>query len=133
MLKDIFYSIVRNKCPQCHQSNVFKTNNAFNLSKFDKMNAICDCCGLKYEKEPGYFYGAMYESYGVMVGWFIITWAIDTFLINSETWQYLTFFIISIIVFMPLTFRISRLLWLNIFVKFDKDKININNTITKSI
>lgn len=133
MLKDIVYSAVGNKCPQCHQSNVFKSNNVFNLKQFDKMNDSCAVCGLKYEKEPGYFYGAMYVSYALMVGWFVVSWAIDTLLIKSEIWKYLTFFVSSIILFMPLTFRISRLLWINFFVKYDKNKISNNSNITKSI
>jgi len=91
MHKDIFYSTLSNKCPHCHQFNVFITNNAFDLKRFGKMNKSCACFGLKYEKEPGYFYSAMYVSYALMVGWFVITWAIDYFIIHSETWQYLTF------------------------------------------
>lgn len=61
MLKDSVYSVVGNKCPQCHQSDVFKSNAVFNLKTFDKMNESCSCCGMKYEKEPGYFYGAICE------------------------------------------------------------------------
>lgn len=118
MLKDVLYSVVRNKCPQCHQTNVFETNNAFNLKRFDKMNESCSACGVKYEKEPGFFQGAMYVSYGLTAGWFMLTWAVDTFIIKSETWQYLTFFVISIIVLMPLWFRISRLIWINMFTPF---------------
>lgn len=123
MLKDIIYSVVRNKCPQCHQTNVFETNNAFNLKRFDKMNESCSACGVKYEKEPGFFQGAMYVSYGLTAGWFMLTWAVDTFLIKSETWQYLTFFVISIIVLMPLWFRISRLIWINMFIPFNENEI----------
>lgn len=118
MLKDVLYSVVRNKCPQCHQTNVFETNNAFNLKRFDKMNESCSACGVKYEKEPGFFQGAMYVSYGLTAGWFMLTWAVDTFIIKSETWQYLTFFVISIILLMPLWFRISRLIWINMFTPF---------------
>jgi hypothetical protein len=90
------------------------------------MNVSCSCCGTKYEKEPGFFQGAMYVSYALMAGWFIITWAADSFILKSETWQYLTFVITTIILFMPLTFRISRLLWMNLFITFDKNKTNCN-------
>ena len=123
MLKSLFYSVLWNKCPQCHESDVFTTNKAYDLKQFDKMNESCSVCGLKYEKEPGYFFGAMYVSYALMVGWFVITWIADSFIFHSETWQYLTFVIITIILFMPLTFRISRLIWLNLFVKYNKNTI----------
>lgn len=126
MLNDIFYSVLRNKCPQCHQTNVFETNNAFNLKRFDKMNESCSHCGVKYEKEPGFFQGAMYVSYGLTAGWFMITWALDTYIFKSETWQYLTFVGISLVVLMPLSFRISRLIWINLFIPFKENEFKKN-------
>ena len=122
MFKDVIYSVLKNKCPQCHQTNVFETNNPFNLKRFDKMHESCSHCGIKYEKEPGFFQGAMYVSYALTSGWFMVTWALDTFIIKSETWQYLTFVVISLIVLMPLMFRISRLIWMNFFIHYDKNK-----------
>ncbi len=86
------------------------------------MHVNCICCGIKYEKEPGFYQGAMYVSYGLMVGWFVLTWGVDSFFVHSQTWQYLTFLSVSIAVMMPLTFRISRLLWMNMFIKYDKSK-----------
>ena len=129
MLKDSVYSVVGKKCPQCHQSDVFKSNAVFNLKTFDKMNESCSCCGMKYEKEPGYFYGAMYVSYALVVGWFVLTFIIDSFIVKSQTWQYLTFFVSTIIVMMPLTFRTSRLIWLNLFVKYDPSKTIYHHSI----
>ena len=93
------------------------------------MNESCSCCGMKYEKEPGYFYGAMYVSYALVVGWFVLTFIIDSFIVKSQTWQYLTFFVSTIIVMMPLTFRTSRLIWLNLFVKYDPSKTIYHHSI----
>jgi len=132
MIKNILYSTLWNKCPKCHKSNVFETNNAFNLKRFDKMNVNCACCGEKYEKEVGFYQGAMYVSYALMVGWFVITWAADTFIFKSEIWQYLTFTITTMVLFMPLTFRISRLLWINFFITFDKTKCECTQLLTKT-
>lgn len=131
-MKNIAYSVLWNKCPKCHGGNVFKYNNPYDLSHFSEMNEKCSCCSEQFEKEPGYFYGAMYVSYALMSGWFMITWAIDSFLVHSETWQYLTFFIPTILLFMPLTFRISRLIWLNFFVRFDPEKANFAKHIQQS-
>jgi len=85
------------------------------------MHKTCSCCGEKYEKEPGYFYGAMYVSYALMAGWFIITWAANTFIFKVGVWYYIAFILTTMILFMPLTFRISRLVWLNLFIKYKKD------------
>ncbi len=122
MLNNILYSVAANKCPKCNKGDVFITNNPYKLTQFDKMHDACTCCGEVYEREPGFFYGAMYVSYALMAGWFMVTWAIDTFIVQSETWQYLTFIITSIILLMPVTFRTSRLIWLNFFIHFDKEK-----------
>ena len=120
MLKDILYSVLWNKCPKCHSTKVFETS-VFQLKSFDKMHKTCSCCGEKYEKEPGYFYGAMYVSYALMAGWFIITWAANTFIFKVGVWYYIAFILTTMILFMPLTFRISRLVWLNLFIKYKKD------------
>ena len=121
MIKDIVYSTLWNKCPKCHQTNVFVSNKWYNLKEFDKMNEICSCCNLKFEKEYGFYTGAMYVSYALMVGWFVFTWVLDSFLFKSETWQYLTFVTISMTLLIPLTFRHSRLLWINFFNSYDKN------------
>lgn len=88
------------------------------------MHETCTCCGERYDREPGYFYGAMYVSYGLMVGWFIVTWATNTFIVKAETVPYLIFLSLTIFLFTPMTFRISRLLWMNMFTKYDKTKGN---------
>ena len=88
---------------------------------------------MKYEKEPGFFQGAMHISYALMSGWFIITWAADSYIFKSQTWEYLTFFISTIIAFMPLTFRISRLIWMTFFINYDKTKTSCEHHLAKSI
>ena len=122
LLKNILYSTLWNKCPKCNKGDVFITNNPYDLKKFDKMHQSCSHCGERYEREPGYFYGAMYVSYGLMVGWFVVTWAINTFIVKVETIPYLIFLSVTIVLFTTLTFRISRLLWMNMFSKYDKSK-----------
>ncbi|MEM9340801.1 MAG: hypothetical protein AAGA66_18855 [Bacteroidota bacterium] len=37
------------------------------------MHTNCPTCGLRYEKEPGNFYGAMYVSYGFSTAIFLVT------------------------------------------------------------
>lgn len=105
---------------------MFITDNPYQLNKFDKMFENCNCCGEKYEPEPGFFYGAMYVSYGLMVGWFVLTWVANSFIFKVETVPYLIFLGITIVSFTPLTFRISRLMWMNFFSKYDKTKGNCN-------
>lgn len=126
MLKNILYSTIWNKCPRCHKTDVFISNNPYDLSQLSKMNDTCSSCGEKYVKEPGGYYGAMYVSYALMVGWYVICWAINYFFLNAEIFTFLVFVTVSIVLFMPITFRISRLLWLNLFIKYNPSKSNLS-------
>ena len=86
------------------------------------MHESCPHCGEIFDKEPGYFYGAMYVSYALMVGLFLISWGINSFWIGASALAYLLFTSILIVILSPLTFRVSRLVWLNFFIRFDPAK-----------
>jgi hypothetical protein len=45
---------------------MYLDKNPFNL-KTQKMHEKCSHCGLIYQIEPSFFYGAMYVSYGLNV------------------------------------------------------------------
>ena len=53
-------TILNCKCPNCSKGNVYKKHHFFSYAK---MNDTCDVCNYSFEKEPGFFYGAMYVSY----------------------------------------------------------------------
>ena len=61
------YSVLAAKCPKCHKGDFFETSNPYNLKKFDKMHKKCPECGQDFELETGFYYGAMYVSYGLTV------------------------------------------------------------------
>jgi uncharacterized protein (DUF983 family) len=127
LLLNMFYSMIANKCSRCHQGDVFENKNPYNFSKLFNMNKNCRHCGLKFEKEPSFFYGALYVSYGISSGWFIIFFFLDKFVLHMDT----LFFAISITLFIvlvaPLTLRWSRLIWLNMFVKYDQKYKNLSS------
>ncbi len=85
-----------------------------------KMYHSCSRCGNVYEREPGYFTGAMYVAYALTSGWFILWFILQ---ITVLKWPVLWFFIFvvgTVTLLAPLTFRWSRLLWLNLFTAFDE-------------
>lgn len=129
---DVIYSSFGNKCPRCHKGNVFKYNNPYNLKHFDEMNTECACCGEVFEKETGFYYGAMYVSYAWMAGWFIVTYTINSLFIGAELLSYMIFFFVSVLILSPMTFRVSRITWLNFFVKYkpEKSKCEKNASLT---
>ncbi|MCA0430897.1 MAG: DUF983 domain-containing protein [Bacteroidetes bacterium] len=111
------YSILANKCPKCTKGNFFITNNPYNLSKFDKMNSKCSECNENFEREPGFYYGAMYASYGLTVGLGIAMFLFFVLVLKLDIITFLIIFSLSLVVLMPWLFRTSRLLWINLFVK----------------
>jgi uncharacterized protein (DUF983 family) len=114
------YSILGNKCPRCHEGDFFITKNPYNLKKFDKMRERCSVCSEKFDKEPGFFYGAMYVNYALTValgvGWFILIYLLYGF----DPMIYVVSFSIVLIVTLPWMFRTGRLVWINFFVKYKK-------------
>lgn len=117
----IFYSTLFNKCPRCHKGDVFVSSNPYSLGRIFKMHKNCSHCGLLYEKEPSFFYGAMYVSYALTSGWFIAWYVLfATGLLQMEALPFALLMAGSILALSPLTVRWSRLIWLNFFNRFDK-------------
>jgi uncharacterized protein (DUF983 family) len=123
ILPEIFYSTFTNTCPRCHKGKVFKKNNPYNLKHISDMNEQCSSCGLMYEREPGFFFGAMYVSYALMAGWLIIWFLADLFLLHLEALILASGMAISMILISPLFFHWSRLIWLNFFVRYEKKSL----------
>ena len=113
------YSIINNKCPKCNEGNFFEDNNLLHLKKVMKMNSNCPQCGFKYEIEPSFFYGAMYVSYALTVAFAIAIFVI-CHLLSLSLIATLIAIVISLVVLTPMTMRISRILYINMFVHYEK-------------
>jgi uncharacterized protein (DUF983 family) len=92
------------------------THTAFNIRKFDQMHEHCPVCNFRYEIELGFFWGAMYISYGfsvaivVMVGLFLYFVAND-----PPIWVYAVVVTAVILLFTTVLFRYARVLMLYLF------------------
>lgn len=121
-------AFVRGKCPQCRTGNVF-THKPFNLKKFREMNTHCPHCKVKFESEPGFFWGAMYFSYSYSVASFIV---IGFFYFTFFEEYDLIWYILSVIAFMILTstisFRMSRLQMMYVAAPYNKYKGDYKGT-----
>ncbi|SFS59471.1 DUF983 domain-containing protein [Lutibacter maritimus] len=115
------YSILHNKCPKCHEGDFMKEKNIFKLQNAFKMHESCSNCGLKYMMEPSFFYGAMYVNYGLTVGLAIATFAISVLFFNLTLLESFIPIVIVLLLTTPITIRLSRIIWINIFVHFDKN------------
>ena len=78
----------------------------------------CPSCNLRYEKEPGNFYGAMYVSYGFSTGLFLtIAFILYHFFGNPSTEVYLITIFLAAILLFPVNFRYSRVIFLYLIWK----------------
>ena len=110
------------KCPRCHQGDMFQYK-WWQLSKFIKFHQICSECGLRFDREPGFFHGAMYISYAMIVAMVVNVWLILYFVFGDPAFEvYLTVIIFLNIVLLPFLFRYSRVIYLYAFggVKIEK-------------
>ena len=115
------YSVLNNKCPHCHEGNFFETNNPYDLKKFAVMNSRCAICNEDFKREPGYYFGATYVSYGLTVGFGVVLYFILAGLYNVETIPFILIFSALLIVLLPVLYRSARLIWIHFFVRYKKE------------
>lgn len=115
--------IITMKCPRCAKGDLFESKNPYAFGKITEMKKNCPNCELRYEREPGFFIGAMYVSYAINIAFFVIAIVafftlLDDFAISTFFFSYVGFMILIF----PITYRISRAIWLNLFTDFDPEK-----------
>jgi uncharacterized protein (DUF983 family) len=117
--RSLLYSILNFKCPRCRRGDMFPSGTLFSFNKFDKMNRQCVHCGQSFEPEPGYYFGAMFISYALNATLFIFIWIVMTYIMEdiSLLWIVGVIIVFSIIL-LPVIFRLSRSLWISIFIPY---------------
>ncbi len=115
------YSIFTGTCPVCHKGKMYVESNPYKLRKVLKMHDHCSHCGLRFQIEPAFFYGAMYVSYAVGVAIAMAAFVIAYFLIGLDKHYMFMAIILALVVTFPQTLRISRNIWINLFVGYDEN------------
>lgn len=117
-----FYnSILRLRCPKCRQETMFKKKGLFVYRKPLDMHEKCGNCGQKYEIEPGFWLGALWTSYPIVV-------AIETpfifYAISTPEMSVAAMFALMIALFFilfPAITRLGRSIWAHIFIKYQSN------------
>jgi uncharacterized protein (DUF983 family) len=113
------YSILTGTCHKCQTESMYLEKNPLHLSKVLKMHEKCSHCGLKYQIEPSFFYGAMYVSYGLNVAIGIAVFIISYVILKFDIKVAFISIIASLIVLFPFVLRWSRNIYINMFVSYD--------------
>ncbi|SDR97492.1 Protein of unknown function [Formosa sp. Hel1_31_208] len=117
------YSILTGACPKCHQESMYDTKNPYILRDVLKINDHCSHCGTRYRMEPSFFYGSMYVSYGVGIAFAIGTFIISFLMLETSLITAFIAIVISLIAFGPIIMRLSRNIWINLFMSYDKSLV----------
>jgi uncharacterized protein (DUF983 family) len=98
-------ALLRGRCPRCRDGKVFRGSVS--------MYPTCPHCGLRFEREQGYFVGAMYISYfAAVVVLTLLFWAVSLFEPSLSFEAALVAATVLFLPFVPAVFRYSRLLWM---------------------
>ena len=99
-------SYFSNRCPNCEKGKIFKN--------FFQMHPICPVCSNRFERESGYFIGAMIASYFLGAFLALPTLLASVFLFELSMVLALFLSSVQLILFQPILFRTSRILWIRI-------------------
>ena len=105
------------RCPRCGRGKLFDKVGFF------EMTVRCSSCDLKYERENGFFYGAMYISYGLNVGTFVVALVLFFLIEDQVDWRiFIGAYVLLTVLAVKYMFRLSRSLWLMVNVKYGGEK-----------
>jgi len=123
------WSILTMKCPRCRRGPMFNDSNAYRklkLSHIFDMPEHCSVCHQKYDLENGFWYGTGYVSYALAVAMSVATFVAWFVLIGVSTednriFWWLGLNILFLVIIQPWLMRISRVLYIRFFVRYDED------------
>jgi hypothetical protein len=115
----LLYTLVNAKCPRCREGDMFPPGTLYSR-RFAAMYPNCPCCGQTFEPEPGYYYGAMYVSFGFSTAIFLGVLFLLSLVVEEVTMAMVMGLVVVIAVgLLPVTFRLSRAVWINIFIRYE--------------
>lgn len=116
-------AVVECKCPRCRKGPIFP-GKMFSF-KGQVTNEYCSYCHLRFEREPGFFYVAMFISYAMnvaeMISISVAAYILGVELTYENLWVYVAVIMTGVFVFAPLNYRYSRVFllhWLTPGLKF---------------
>jgi uncharacterized protein (DUF983 family) len=119
-------AIVRNKCPQCREGNIFPEPNSYKFKQTTVIHPNCPVCGEDFQREPGFYFGAAYVSYALTVAlWVSVLVALYTFdalgWITFGFFSHVTLFlgtgVTLLVLLLPPLYRLSRSIWLHMMTR----------------
>ncbi len=111
-------SILTGSCPRCQNESMYVNKNPYNMAKVLDMHETCSYCGLRYQLEPSFFYGAMYVSYAVNVAVGIAAFIVSHYFLDLNLKMSFGVIVGSLLILYPPILRWSRNIYINMFVSY---------------
>ncbi|MEH6537274.1 MAG: DUF983 domain-containing protein [Psychroserpens sp.] len=108
-------TIAKGKCPKCEKSNIFSTRGNLLLFQIPQIKDTCENCNFKFEREPGFFFGAMFVSYGIAIVQFVVVFILSFVVIGLSPLYSFFAVVLAAMLFSTLNFRLSRIIWIHLF------------------
>jgi len=108
-------SVINGKCPKCKSKKIFNAKGNLLLFKIPKMNSECTNCGFRFYKEAGFFFGAMFVSYALMIAQAVAFFVVLHVILNLEFLVTFISIIVLITLFSTMNYRLSRIIWIYLF------------------
>jgi hypothetical protein len=99
---------------------MYKNNRLLSFDFSNSMHMECAHCQQSFEPEPGFYYGAMYMSYGLNVVLFMLLFIVFAVVgeMNIHVFVLMSFF--AILITSSYFLKLSRTLYLMLFVRYDE-------------
>ena len=98
-------ALVRMRCPHCCEGKIYLRGM--------KMNERCPVCNLHFEREPGYFMGALYISYALAIAFLLSAMGIINALLPTLDLGWVVLLSAACFVpFVPIVTRYARVMWI---------------------
>ena len=108
-------AVVKCKCPRCREGAMF-SGNVYSF-KGQVTNEYCPVCNLRFEREPGFFYVAMFISYAMnvaeMISISVAAYVLGLDLVYENLWVYAGIILLGVFLFAPFNYRYSRVFLLH--------------------
>ncbi len=117
----LIQSLLSLKCPRCRKGDLFNKTGLFRYNEILEMPERCSHCGQKYEIENGFWIGAMWISYPIVVAIEMPFLFLALFSDGIMTWVYFGLMVLAFLVLWPLILRLGRSSWIHIAVRYEGD------------
>jgi len=112
------YSIINLKCPRCRRGNLFSVKNPYKLKAMMDMPSRCPVCQQDFVIEPGFYSGALWTSYPIVIGILVLTWLVFNVAFGFSATSVLIIGTALNLLLQPVIMRLGRSIWITLFVPY---------------